>query len=218
LLRLQGSIKVRAKAAGRRPFHQDILEEGPLLKAQLTRRFVALVAAAGISAASILAPAAQAQVAQVALTAQSVEGLIASYGPVKAAAEQLKAQYGEPAGGTGNDPAAGWSAWLAVGGAKGALDAAVQPHGFADFLSWVQVMTSVAMAYAFAKDGGQMDTQMAQAIEQINNSPGMSAAQKQMMIQQIQGSMQAVQTMRPSQENIDAVKPYVGQLASLFGT
>ena len=112
--------------------------------------------------------------------------------------------------------ASAWTAWLAVGGAKGALDASVQAHGFDNFMSWLQVMTSVAMAYAFVKDGGEMDADMAQAIEQIKSNPSHSAAQKEMMLQQMEASMGAVASIRPSQANIDAVRPYEEQLAAVF--
>ena len=39
-----------------------------------------------------------------------------------------------------------------------------------------------------------------------------------MMIQQMQGSMGAVNTMRPPQGNIDAVKPFSDQLAVFFNS
>jgi uncharacterized protein YneF (UPF0154 family) len=194
----------------------DSYGEDVLVRFHSVRQKIAAVVAAGaIASASVFAPAAHAQVEQVTLTANAVEGLIASYADVKRTSEELKAQYGEPGEG-GNDPASDWTAWLAVGGAKGALDSSVQAHGFDNFMSWLQVMTSVAMAYAFVKDGGEMDASMAQAIEQIKNNPSLSAAQKEMMLQQMQASMGAVASIRPSQANIDAVKPYEEQLAAVF--
>jgi hypothetical protein len=37
-----------------------------------------------------------------------------------------------------------------------------------------------------------------------------------MLLQQMQAAMGAVNAMRPSQENLDAVAPYADQLAVLF--
>ena len=72
------------------------------------------------------------------------------------------------------------------------------------------------MAYSFAKDGGKMDTQMADAIAKIQNDPNIPAAQKQMLMQQMQASAGAIAAIKPSQANLDAVKPYMTQLAPLF--
>ena len=109
-----------------------------------------------------------------------------------------------------------WTAWMAVGGAKGAFDQAVKAHGFDDFQSWVGVMTSVGMAYGFAKDGGQMDAGMAAAVKQIQDNPNLTDDQKKMMLQQMTASMGAVAAIKPPQANIDAVAPYVDQLTAVF--
>ena len=175
------------------------------------RRILAGVAA--LALAFFIVPA-SAQMPQVALTSATVEAFIASYPDVKAASDTLKAKYGDPS--TGGDATSSWTAWMAVGGATGALNTAVQAHGFNDFQSWLSVLTSVGMAYGFAKDGGEMDQGIADAIKQIQNDPNMSDAQKQMMLQQMQAAMGSVAAMRPSQENIDAVKPYVDQLQVVF--
>lgn len=172
-----------------------------------------LAAIAALALAVFVVPA-SAQMPQVPLTSATVEAFIASYPDVKSTADGLKAQYGDP--GAGGDATASWSAWMAVGGATGALNTAVQAHGFNDFQSWLQVLTSVGMAYGFAKDGGQMDAGMAAAIKQIQDDPNMSDAQKQMMLQQMQAAMGGVAAIRPSQENIDAVTPYIDQLKVVF--
>lgn len=173
----------------------------------------ALAAIAALALALFVVPA-SAQMPQVTLTAATVEAFIASFDDVKATSDQLKAEYGVP--GVSRDVTSSWAAWLSVGGALGTLNGVVQAHGFDNFLSWVQVLSSVGMAYGFAKDGGQMDASMADAIKQIQDNPDMSDAQKQMMMQRIQASMGAVAAIRPSQENIDAVTPYVDQLAVVF--
>jgi hypothetical protein len=63
---------------------------------------------------------------QVPLTPAIVEAVIASYPVVKQTADDLSTQYGDVGSG-GNDPGSAFAAWLAVGGAMGALNGAVQP-------------------------------------------------------------------------------------------
>ena len=182
---------------------------------QHTRRsLAALVAGVAFALAAFASPL-SAQMPQVALDAGTVEAFIASFSDVKATADSLEAQYGNPGSGS-NDAASAWGAWLAVGGAMGALNGTVQAHGFDNFQSWVQVMTSVGMAYTFAKEGGNMDAGMADAIAQIQNSPDLSDDQKKMMMDQMQASAGAMATIRPPQGNIDAVTPYIDQLTVVF--
>ena len=174
-------------------------------------RLVAAVIAVGLAA--FIVPA-SAQMPQVALISATVEAFIASYADVKATADKLKQQYGDPA--SSGDAMSGWTAWMAVGGAQGALDQAVQSHGFDNFQSWIQVLTSVGMAYGFAKDGGQVDAGMAAALKQIQDNPDLTDDQKKMMVQQMTASMGAVAAIKPPQGNIDAVAPYVDQLTAVF--
>ena len=152
---------------------------------------------------------------QVPLTPAIVEAVIASYPVAKQTADDLSTQYGDVGSG-GNDPGAAFAAWLAVGGAVGAMNGAVQPYGFADYQTWVGTLTSVIFAHTFAAEGGNMDAQMAEAIAQIQNNPNLSDAQKEMMLQQMQASMGAVAMMRPSPENVDAVAPYADQIAAML--
>ena len=154
-----------------------------------------------------------AQTDDIALTAEMVENFAASYVSVRAKADELGAKYDVPEGDTATSA---WQAWMGVGGAKAELDAAVAGHGFSDFGTWLQAFSSVARAYAFAKDGGALDNDMAQALAQIQNDPNIPQAQKDMLLQQLQASAGAISSMRPSQENIDAVAPYVDQLSVVF--
>lgn len=157
--------------------------------------------------------AASSQTGDIALTSAMVEKFAASYASVRAKADELSAKYEVPEGDTATSA---WQAWMGVGGAKAELDAAVAGHGFADFGTWLQVFSSVARAYAFAKDGGALDNDMAQALAQIQNDPNIPQAQKDMLLQQLQASAGAISSMRPSQENIDAVVPYIDQLSVVF--
>ena len=174
--------------------------------------------AAAVAVTAVFAGNAGAQVpttAQVALTPEIVGAFVASYPDVRGTADNLSDQYGVDVG-DDPDPAVAWQGWLAVTGAQGALNAVCQSYGFADFQQWLQVFTSVATAYAFATGGGDMNAQMTAALAQIQNDPNIPEAQKQLMIQQMQASMGVVAAIAPPQQNIDAVTPYVDQLAVLF--
>jgi hypothetical protein len=154
-----------------------------------------------------------AQTGDIALTAGTVGSFAASYADVKAKADELSAKYDVPEGGSESDA---WQAWMGVGEAKAELDATVGAHGFSDFAVWIQTFSAVARAYAFAKDGGALDSDMAAALEKIRSDPNIPQAQKDMLLQQLQASAGAISGMRPSQENIDAVAPYVDQLSAVF--
>lgn len=183
----------------------------------VTRTF----AAALLGAAAMIAPAsivivpisASAQMMEDAsLTGDMVENFIKSYPQVKADAAAIGKKHNIQGGG-GAD---GWGAWMAASGAWGELNGTVTPYGFTDFQQWLQVTMTVAKAYAFAESGGEADSAMSQAIDEIKNNPNIPEAQKEMLLKQVQGSMAAVAGVRPSQENIDAVAPYVAELKTLF--
>jgi hypothetical protein len=77
----------------------------------------------------------------------------------------------------------------------------------------MQVLTSVATAYGFAKEGDKMNAGMADAVKQIQDNKSLSDDQKKMMLQQLQAPIAA---MAPPPGNVDAVKPYLDQLAVVF--
>ena len=151
--------------------------------------------------------------ASVTLTPGTVESFIASFPVVRAKANELSAQYQVPEGGSA---AATWQAWAGIEAARNELDATVGAYGFPDFTAWTQTMSAVARAYAFSREGASLDGKMAEALAKIRDHPNIPAAQKEMMIQQLQHSAGAIAGMRPSQENIDAVKAYSEQLKAVF--
>ena len=78
------------------------------------------------------------------------------------------------------------------------------------------VISSSLTAYAFAKEGGGIDAGMDQALAEIQNNPSIPEAQKKMLIEQMKMASGAMSAIRPPQENIDAVTPYLEQLKPLF--
>ena len=57
---------------------------------------------------------------------------------------------------------------------------------------------------------------MAEAIEKVRNDPNIPAAQKELILQQLQHSNAAIAGMRPSEESLKAVEPYGEQLKAMF--
>jgi len=153
-----------------------------------------------------------AQTADVPLTSEIVGNFIESYPEVRAKAEELKAQYEVP---EGTDVTA-WQAWAAVGAAKNELDAAVQAHGFADFNTWLQTFSTIARAYAFVREGGALDTKMADAMEKVQNDPNIPEGQKELILQQLKHSSAAIAGMRPSEDSLKAVEAQAERLKGLF--
>jgi len=153
-------------------------------------------------------PAATAQIQQVPLSADMVQRVIVSYPGLKAKAEELGKRYDAPDEGF----AEGLQAWMMASSLHGELNTLAGQYGFDSFLGWLQTVYSVAQAYAFAQGGDKMDAQIAEALAQIDSNPNIPAAQKEMLRQQIQASAAMIGGMRPSQENIDAVTPFLDQL------
>jgi hypothetical protein len=179
------------------------------------RLAAAAVLAVALIASTIAFGAGKAGYPQVALTDAIVKQFIASYPAVRATADKIAKKYNVER--DTSDQTGGWGAWMAATSAWSEMDAAVRPYGFKSFKVWLDDTINIAMAYAFASHGAEMDAGMAQAAEQIKNNPSLSDAQKQMMLQQMQASMGSVNATRPPQGNIEAVKPYANQLASFFG-
>lgn len=147
------------------------------------------------------------------LTSDAVENLLASFAEVQAKAEALRARYDVSEDGT---VAARWWAWARVDEAKSELNDSVSAYGFTDFETWLRTLSIVAQAYAFAREGAALDAKMADALERIENDPDISPSQKEMMIQQLQHSVEAIAGIRPPRENVEAVTPYIDQLGVIF--
>lgn len=172
-------------------------------------------------AVAVVTPAAAAQknamadVGNVTLTSKNVEALIASFPDVKKAGTALAKKYKSGTDG-GKTTVDAFSAWLAISAAQGELNGVVTPYGFTDFRQWLDVLVATARAYAFAKDGGDVDAKMAAAIEQIKNNPDIPDAQKKQLLAGIKGAGAVVSTQKPPEVNIAVVTPYMKQLKKVL--
>jgi hypothetical protein len=150
--------------------------------------------------------------AEVALTPERVETVIAAFPQMRTRLEEMDAQFDS---GAADDVASQLQALALLGSTQGALNSAAIGLGFADFLDWLATTNAVFMAHAFAKSP-DMDAQMQQTLAQIDSQPGLSAEQKQQMKSAIHQSMGALQTMRPPEENIAAVEPYSAKIEAML--
>lgn len=151
---------------------------------------------------------------QVALTTDIVGNFIESHPIVQERLDTFSDDYAAP---EGDSPADAVATYMTYQSASSELDTLVGQYGFTTFMDWVQTMSSVVTAYTFVREGGGMDTQFQQAIDDIQNNTNFSADQKQAMIAQMNQAMQSVNAMRPDQSNLDAVEPFNAELAILFG-
>lgn len=161
---------------------------------------------------------AQAQMAptqQVELTPQLIEGVLATFPAIRDKAETLQSNGSLPEGEADN-PVEAMAAYMQYQGAMSEFDGIVRAEGFEGFAHWLSVVTSTAQAIVFSEQGGAVDSQMAEAIRQIENNPQFSEAQKKMMLDQMKAAMGSVSAMRPSDASLAAVEPYVEQLKAMF--
>jgi hypothetical protein len=85
----------------------------------------------------------------------------------------------------------------------------------ASIQDWVQVAYSVMLAYSFSErgeGGGSVDSEMAEAIDQIKSDKSIPDAQKEQLIAMLQEQMAQISQLRPPAGNIEAVEPYAEQI------
>lgn len=167
-----------------------------------------MLAAAALPALAQTPPMGQ----QLPLTEEIVGNFVTAYPVVQ---ERLDS-YSDFAAPEGDSPADAMAAYLTYQQASSELDDLVGQYGFESFMNWVQTTSSVVTAYAFAREGGAMDEQLAQAIEGIRSNPNLTDEQKDAMIEQMGVAMQSVTALRPDQVSIDAVSAYSDELAEIF--
>lgn len=167
-----------------------------------------------ITAAVLTINAAHARLPRLSLDDDTVRSFIGSFAHVKRKSEDLAPEYaGEQRLGAATAPLA---ALLELKG-EVELDRVVQAHGFADFAAWTDVHASVASAYAFATGDENLRVRLAEALCLIEVDQKLSADQRATMIEHARGALRSLERARPPQANIDAVRPHLERLASLFG-
>lgn len=96
------------------------------------------------------------------------------------------------------------------------LEEVVQQHGFSSPEQWGEIGDRIFHAWGaleMGKQSGDMNQEMARAMEEIDNNPHMSEAQKQQMREMMGGAMSAVeQTANAPEADKQAVRPHIEAL------
>lgn len=96
----------------------------------------------------------------------------------------------------------------------------INKYGFADSEKWATALMRVSRAYATYKmqtEQPNMQAQIQQSMAQIQNNPNLTAQQKQQMMQMMQQSTQSWGAyMNAPAADVEAVKPYVGEIERTF--
>jgi hypothetical protein len=151
--------------------------------------------------------------ADVALTPARVETVITAYPLMRSRLAELDQEF--EGYGDADSLASSLQALALAGAASGALNAAAQDHGFADFMDWVSTTNAVFVAHAFAQHPG-LNAEVQAALDGIDSQPGLSAAQKEQMKAMILQSMGTLDAMRPPDENIAAVASHHDEIEAML--
>lgn len=96
------------------------------------------------------------------------------------------------------------------------LEDVVQQHGFSSPEQWGEIGDRIFHAWGaleMGKQSGDMNQEMARAMEEIDNNPHMSEAQKQQMREMMGGAMSAVeQAANAPEADKQAVRPHIEAL------
>ncbi|HEY9119549.1 MAG TPA: hypothetical protein VIN33_07305 [Marinobacter sp.] len=96
------------------------------------------------------------------------------------------------------------------------LEEVVQQHGFSSPEEWGRTGDRIFQAWSALEMGeqsGQVDQEMAKAMEEIDNNPNMSEAQKQQMREMMSGAMSAYkQAANAPEADKRAVRPHIEAL------
>ena len=184
--------------------------------------FAAFAAIASFGLAGLTSPApvaAQGQQLppQIQLTPELVEGFIGSYPELITLRDQLKQKYGQ-VDADPEDPSSFVTAYAQYADARAQMEGIIQNHGIASIQDWVQVAYSVMLAYSFSErgeGGGSVDSEMAEAIDQIKNDKSIPKEQKEQLIAMLQQQMAQISQLRPPAGNIEVVMQYADQIRQI---
>lgn len=154
---------------------------------------------------------------QIALTPELVESFIASYPELQALGDRLEQKYGKVQADP-EDPSSFVQGFAQYADARGEIQSVVQNYGIASIQDWIQVAYSVMLAYSFSErgdGGGSVDSEMAEAIEQIKTDKNIPASQKEQLIAMLQQQMAQISQLRPPAGNIEVVSQYAEQIKQI---
>ena len=149
-----------------------------------------------------------------ALTAASVEKFIATFGPLSEEFTKIDPEYDI----TDPDSLIGQIGLMIEGDPDdSALDKAAVAKGYQSFDEWGGVAGNVLLARLWAENPPD-EADIAKSEADINALADITEDEKKEMIAGLHDAMGTAQDQKPSDANIETVRPYLGKLTELFGT
>ncbi len=184
-----------------------------------TARTFAVALALGLTAPAIAAAqssGSEAAVAemQVPLTADMVQRFIASWPEFKALGDKLAEDRGvDPEAST---PTAAFAAWAKQPDAKAEIEAAAAKHGFTSLDDWIKAADSVMIAFSY-DEAELSEERLAEILAEVEASPQVPPDQKAAAAAQVREYFAAARTLKPLPGNVEAIEPFLDELAIVAG-
>lgn len=155
---------------------------------------------------------------QVALTKDNITRFLAAYPELKTLGEKYEkdASRGSNAGQGAMD-----SLWghLQSKAARTQVETIIKAHGFSNYLDWLDVARSIALAYSFAKSGKsvqQLGGQADAALAAIRSNPNLTVDQKKQMEAMVSQQMGQLNRLQPPAGNVAIAKEMESEIAAVI--
>lgn len=151
-----------------------------------------------------------AQVRQVPLTEDMVDRFVASYPDMKEAGAKFPGTENQP-GSEGLD--------ALPPDKRRAMEAVAAKHGFKDLEEWITVTSSVAMSYAYVREGKSPDDRKKMvdaAVAQIENDDKLTQEQREAAIAQYRMLGEKLAKLQPLLESAQLVEKMIGKVAPVM--
>lgn len=100
-----------------------------------------------------------------------------------------------------------------------AMDEVATKHGFKDVEEWIAVASTVAMSYAYLREGKSekdLQTQIDRAIAQAENNPKFSQEQREKAIAHFREIGEKLAKLQPLPQNTEIVEKMIGKVAPVM--
>lgn len=150
---------------------------------------------------------------QIPLTPALVQRFLDSWPELSALGDQFADQYGVDEDAT--DPASAFQIWAERPEAKTKIDAVLTKHGFGGLDEWAKVANSVLLAYDY--DESLTDpAQIADAVREIEATPGMSRQEKDSLIAQVHKQAEDAAAGKPLDGNRAVIEPFMDRIGAVI--
>lgn len=156
---------------------------------------------------------------QLTLTPQLIENFLASWTDMEALRQRFDQSFGTDGAEDEGDPLFSLGNYLDKPEAKAEIDATLAKYSFVRYADWVNVAESVMLAFGAADpDAGPVDVaaEKKRVGDEIGADPSLSVEEKQQALKDLDEQFAAMSDFEPLPGNVDAVKPYMDKIRTLF--